>query len=314
MLEGDSAGLMQRAERYNESQSQPDYFAYAFLTLFFLIFGGTITLTILARIFGKKIGPGRYKWLGMEVDTSGSSSSSGSSGWSSGSSGGFSGGGRFIGRRRRVGRMVVLDKDEHKRVSDAIRAAESRTSGEIYCVVCRRSDPYFLAAGFFLSSAVLILGFVLGWLAHRFWFDIEPTQLLGAQLAAWAIGLFLLWRLPALRLMMVPRRIGYRRAHANALQQFFSHNIHVTGERTGVLIFVSLAERYAEIIADSGISSKVGQEEWNAIVGKLTDGARRHHLADALVEAVERSGALLETHFPPGPGDRNELSDHVVEL
>ena len=94
VLEGDAAGLQQRAERYEDARYQPDYFAYAFFTLFFLIFGGTLVFTILARIFGKKLGPGRYKWLGVEVSTNGSGSSSGSSRWSSGSSGGgFSGGG-----------------------------------------------------------------------------------------------------------------------------------------------------------------------------------------------------------------------------
>ncbi|MEM9106089.1 MAG: TPM domain-containing protein, partial [Pseudomonadota bacterium] len=93
VLEGDAAGLIQRAQRYEDSGRHPDFFAYVFFALFFLIFGGTLIFTILARIFGKKLGPGRYKWLGVHVSTNGSGSSSGSSGWSSGSSGGFSGGG-----------------------------------------------------------------------------------------------------------------------------------------------------------------------------------------------------------------------------
>ncbi|MEX3011854.1 YgcG family protein [Hoeflea sp. TYP-13] len=95
VLEGDSAGLMERAERYEKRRDPTDYFAIGFFALFFLFFGGMILFCILARIFGKKIGPGRYKWLGVDVSTSGSGGSSGSrsSGWSSGSSGGFSGGG-----------------------------------------------------------------------------------------------------------------------------------------------------------------------------------------------------------------------------
>ena len=93
VLEGDAAGLMDRAKRYEDARYQPDYFAYAFFALFFLIFGGTLIFTILARIFGKKLGPGRYKWLGVEVSTSSSGGSSRSSGWRSSGSGGFSGGG-----------------------------------------------------------------------------------------------------------------------------------------------------------------------------------------------------------------------------
>ncbi|MEX3011853.1 TPM domain-containing protein [Hoeflea sp. TYP-13] len=208
----------------------------------------------------------------------------------------------------------MLSQDEHQRIAEAIRAVEARTSGEIHCAVCRRSDPYFLAAAFFLSSAALVLGLVFSWVLHWLWIDIAPMELAAIQLAAWALGLLLLWRFPAMRIPMVPRRICYRRAHANALQQFFGRNIHVTEARTGILIFVSLAERYAEIVADSGISAKVAQKEWNDIVGALTTGASRHQLADALVEAVNRSGELLAAHFPPGSDDKNELPDHVVEI
>lgn len=93
VIEGDAAGLVQRAERFEQSQSRHNYLAYGFFALFVAIFPGMIIMAILIRIFGRKIGPGRYRWLGMEVSSSSSGGSSGSSGWSSGRSGGFSGGG-----------------------------------------------------------------------------------------------------------------------------------------------------------------------------------------------------------------------------
>ena len=210
--------------------------------------------------------------------------------------------------------MVVLSETDHQRVSKAVQTAESQTSGEIYCVVCRRSDPYFLAAGFYLSCGVLLIGFLLALLLDRSWYNVTPLVLAGAQLSAWALGMLVLWWVPALRLLLVPRNISYRRAHAHAVQQFVAHNIHATGSRTGVLLFVSLAERYAEVIADSEISKLVGQDEWNGIVKDLTEGARRKQLADALVTAVERSGELLQNHFPADGKPKNELPDHVVEM
>lgn len=208
----------------------------------------------------------------------------------------------------------MLSDTDHRRLTEAIQAAESRTSGEIHCVVCRQSDPYFLAAGFVFSAGVLLIGFVMALLLDRSWYSVTPLVLASAQLAAWLAGLLILWGFPAMRLLLVPRHISYRRAHAHAVQQFFARNIHATGSRTGVLIFVSMAERYAEIIADSEISKKVAQDDWNAIVADLTEGARRNTLANALVAAVERSGELLKTHFPTRKDQKNELPDHVVEL
>jgi putative membrane protein len=108
--------------------------------------------------------------------------------------------------------------------------------------------------------------------------------------------------------------LRHRRAHDNAVRQFLAHNIHLTGERTGVLLFLSMEERYAEVIADSGIDARVGQEDWDRIVGLLVSHAGKDRLAEGFCEAVREVGALLARHFPPRPNDRNELDDHLVEI
>lgn len=92
VLTGDAAELQARAERNADRFGQEDIQRWIFLGVFFTIFVSTFGFAAMARIYGRKIGPGRYRWLGMDI-TYGGSSSSGSSGWSSGSGGGFSGGG-----------------------------------------------------------------------------------------------------------------------------------------------------------------------------------------------------------------------------
>ena len=208
----------------------------------------------------------------------------------------------------------MLDKREHDQIAAAIRDAESRTSGEIHCVVCRRSDPYFMAAAFVLSSVALVLGTAIAWIFHWLWIDVGTATFSSALLCAWLLSMVLIWQFPASRLLFVTKAVRYRRAHAHAVQQFLARNIHATQGRTGVLIFVSLDEHFAEIIADAGISEKVDQEQWNAIVRTMTEGAAKNRLADALVTAVTDAGALLAQHFPPGLDDSNELPDRVVEL
>ena len=210
--------------------------------------------------------------------------------------------------------MTLVSNEDHARISQAIRAAESNTSGEIFAVLARRSDDYFFVAGFVVSCGILLAAIVVALAAHWYWFDISLPVFGTAMLAAFISSVLVLWVFPGIRLALVPRRIRYRRSHLNALQQFMARNVHVTAERTGILRFVSLAEHYAEVVADSGIHAKVRQQDWNHIVSLLVDHAARDRLADGFVAAIERSGQLLIEHFPARPDDVNELEDRLVEL
>lgn len=207
-----------------------------------------------------------------------------------------------------------MSAEEHTRVAKAIRAAEQRTAGEIYCVLARSSDSYFLPAAFFVTVAILIVSLAAALALDYWWLDIGVEWFVVAQLLAVACALVLLRLAPSLRMFLVPRSLQYRRAHDNAVKQFLSRNVHVTTARTGVLIFVSLAERYAEIVADSGINRHVPQDDWDGIVGDLIAHARQDRLANGFVAAIATVGQHLALHFPVADDDANELDDHLVEI
>lgn len=207
-----------------------------------------------------------------------------------------------------------LTDAERARIADAIRAAETRTSGEIYCVLARSSDSYFYPAAFMLAACMALLAPVVAAVLHYSWFTLTPLQFALGHLAAFIAAMGVLALAPGLRILLVPKRLRYRRAHGNAIRQFMSRNIHRTRERTGVLIFVSLAERYAEILADAAIDDRVAQHDWDAIVAQLAAHARAGRVADGFVTAVEAAGVLLASHFPVGASDRNELDDHIAEI
>jgi putative membrane protein len=118
----------------------------------------------------------------------------------------------------------------------------------------------------------------------------------------------------SVRFRIVPRRAKHDRAHAVAMRQFFAQGLHNTENRTGVLIFASIAERYAEIIADAGINAKVMPEVWDKAVAALIDGMRRDLPGDGFVAAVELCGTALAQHFPPGALNRDELPNKLVEI
>jgi putative membrane protein len=208
----------------------------------------------------------------------------------------------------------AMTLEEHARIADAVQAAEARTSGEIYCVVARSSDSYFFPAAFMVTLAIVAISLLVAYLAHLWWYDLSPMTLVVAQLVAVACALMVLAFFPAIRIHLVPLRQRYRHAHDNAMKQFLSRNIHLTAARTGVMLFVSLAERYAEVVADAGINSRVPQQTWDSVVAGLVAHARRSEIAEGFVEAIGVVGALLAEHFPVSAGDVNELDDHVVEI
>lgn len=208
----------------------------------------------------------------------------------------------------------TLAAADHDRIAQAIREAEAETSGEIYCVVAGSSDSYFYPAAFFITLAVMLASLIAAVALEYWWVSVRLPVFWAAVALALAAAWLVLLLAPGLRMHFVPRRLRYRRAHDNALKQFLARNVHITTERTGVLVFVSLAERYAEVVADAGIDAKVPQETWNGIVAELVDHARGDRLADGFVSAIAAVGALLSTHFPHRADDANELDDHLVEI
>ena len=119
---------------------------------------------------------------------------------------------------------------------------------------------------------------------------------------------------PAIRFGIVPKRRLHGRAHIVAMQQFLAQGIHLTEKRTGVLIFASVAERYVEIVADSGINSKVAPDAWSGAVAAMVAAIKAGRPVDGFIAAVELCGAELARNFPPGKLNPNELPDKVVEI
>ncbi|MCR4265636.1 TPM domain-containing protein [Nitratireductor sp. ZSWI3] len=211
-------------------------------------------------------------------------------------------------------RDKTLSASEHDRIAQAIRDAERNTSGEIYCVLARSSDAYLYPAGLIVALAILILGPLVALGLEFWWVVIDPVAFATAQLAAFAAAALLVTAFPGLRAALVPKALKYRRAHDNAQKQFLAHNIHTTQHRTGVLIFVSLAERYVEIVADREIDERVEQAVWNDTVAILLAHAQKAALAEGFVEAVSRVGAVLAEHFPVGRLNPNEIEDRLTEI
>jgi putative membrane protein len=202
-----------------------------------------------------------------------------------------------------------LTPEEHRRVAEAIRAAETRTSGEIFVVVASSSDDYRMLPLLWAALAALVGGFLTAAIMP----GISAGSLALGQGVVFAVAAAVV-SVPSWRMYFVPRMTRISACEARARTQFLAQNLHGTEGRTGVLIFVSLAERYAEVLADTAIDQKVPDDFWRKTVDALTAEIGAGRLADALIHAVDACGAALTEHFPRRAGDRNELPDKVVEI
>jgi putative membrane protein len=204
----------------------------------------------------------------------------------------------------------MIPESDKQRVADAIRAAEAKTMGEIYCVVAQHASRYALVP--IVWAAVLALLIPL-WLI--IFTDAGAGMIYMAQLAGFVIAATV-FSLPRLRYRLVPRVLQHARAHLTAVRQFAAQGMHKSKERTGVLIFAAEAERYATVIADEVIHGKVAPETWNGAIDILIAAIKDGRPADGFVGAVERCGAVLAEHFPRPAGSvkAEELPDKLVEI
>jgi putative membrane protein len=202
---------------------------------------------------------------------------------------------------------MPISEEDRAAIAAAIRAVEQKTSGQIVCVLMRSASEYFYVPVLWAA----LLGLLSPW-ALIVLTDWSVQLIFLVQIVVFAFA-FLVLSWPPLRISLVPRAVRRARAHRAAVEQFFARGLTRTRDRTGLLIFVSFAERYARIIADEGISSKVSNRDWQLAINTLTAHLRDGRIAQGFVAAIEQCGAVLAAHTPP-TGAHNELPDRIYVI
>jgi uncharacterized membrane protein len=99
-----------------------------------------------------------------------------------------------------------------------------------------------------------------------------------------------------------------------ALALFAEHGVWDTEDNCGVLIYVNLAERKVDIVADRNVNRKIDAATWQSVCRTMTDGFARGQFHDSTIAAVAQVNELLRQHFPTGGARRNELPDNPIML
>lgn len=221
---------------------------------------------------------------------------------------------------------LSFSADEHRRVTEAVTAAERASDGEIITIVAERSDDYRDVALYWAILVMLgvpalltlvsyealerLLGW--GWAAGPVYRELLSVVFVLEIIVFIVARLFLTW--DGARLALTPRATRIGRVRRRAIALFRASAEKRTIGLTGVLIYLSLAERRAEIVADAAIHGRVDPAVWGEAMDALIARTKEGHAADGLVEAVNRVGVVLAEHFPRSSDDRNELADRLIEL
>lgn len=221
-----------------------------------------------------------------------------------------------------------LSDADRDRVSAAVTAAEAGTDGEIVTVITPRSDEYRDTAWIWGLGAVLLMGAVaavLPWIIDaKLALFLDPwgaaptsgmrfLMLLAIQ-AILLLIVVLALRYRPLRIALTPPPTKWRRVARRATLCFKVAADQRTAQRVGILLYLSLDERRAEIIAEDAIHKTVPPERWGDAMAALVEAVRDGRPADGMVDAISRIGTILSEHFPKTADDVNELPDRLIEL
>lgn len=227
-----------------------------------------------------------------------------------------------------MGEAKNMSETDHDRVTAAVREAEAGTAGEIVTIIADTSDHYldtalwWAAFAALLSLALLtacpstatrIIDTILGgWVT-----DIGAMEYFELALAAFVVNFGLVrlaLQLPRLRTSLTFPRVKSKRVRNRAIDFFKVGAESRTTGRTGILIYVSLAEHRAEIVADEAIHQQVANEVWGEAMVDLVKHVREGRITDGMVAAVRDVGKILHQYLPRQDDDLNELPDRLIEL
>ncbi len=205
-----------------------------------------------------------------------------------------------------------LSQDEISRVGQTVKEAEANSTGEIVPMIVRSSST--------VGHLPLIITLLLTSITLAIDVPLEHS-LKEFHVLSWLWPIVILFyygfSLVLSRALCVQRWLSLKgdlshQVHARAQLEFFLNQVHKTEKATAILIFISVMERRAVVLADRAIAEKVPSTAWQEAVDYILNGIKQGKLAEGLTKAIESGGSLLKTHFPAHGAGVNELSNQLV--
>lgn len=226
----------------------------------------------------------------------------------------------------------MLTKSDHERITAAITEVESKTSGEIFCVLAHEVSRYremplaWAAIAALAVPPVLVLSGL-----HRLamadifssWTDDSVRgveSLIVRALSTYTLlqgAIFLcvalVVALPRVRRLMTPQFLKRHRVRQMARHHFAAAGARLSKAEPHILIYASLHDRQVELVAHRAIHEAVGEGPWNAAVAAVIEGMKAGKPGDGYIQAIDICGKALAMHFPPNGSPKNAFPNSVLE-
>mgnify|MGYP006921596764 CR=1 FL=1 len=216
----------------------------------------------------------------------------------------------------------LFNEEDHKRIAEAVGTAEGKTAAEIVPVVATSSGRYDRSedvVGLWIGVVALVVVWLVFQGVHES--DWGETRLviglpivLGIVIGGWLLGIVVANQVGWLRRLFTPRKELREEVQQAARRSFFDSRVHHTAGSTGVLVYVSLFEHVAVILADQQVTEKLGQEKLDEFCKEMTGALKQRKYTDAFCRTIEKVGAALGEVLPREADDKNELEDALVVI
>ena len=204
---------------------------------------------------------------------------------------------------------MILTDNEKKIISQEIETLEKSSSAELVAVITQRSGDYKLASSMYSIFLVFCssLFFVL-------FTDKSTFELIQIQLLIF-IGFYLFFEyFRKIFFSILPKSYKYQVASTNANKQFYNLKLDKTKTKHAIMFFVSLDEKYVEIICDENISKEIPDIHWQFIIDEFLNDIKANQLSIGYLRAINACSMILIEKFPIQKNDENELPNEVIEI
>lgn len=224
--------------------------------------------------------------------------------------------------------MLPISEQDRERIAAAVAKAEAASDGEIVTIVAPRSDSYHDVGLHYAVLAMLLvpagtlvvpqswidwwLSLLFGWGAEGGW-RLLMLLVLGKMIFLFLVVRYALAWMP-LRMAVTPKGTKSRRVRRRAVELFNATCAQRTKGRTGILLYLSMLERRAEIVADNAIHSRTEPEVWGDAMAVLLAEIKAGRPGEGMAQAVEKMGEVLAECLPPQATNPNELPDRLIEI
>ena len=196
-------------------------------------------------------------------------------------------------------------------IEQAVKSAESKTSGEIVPIVVKCSSAIGRVYSELMQLSLLFV--VIAYIFSSTYFFVSILNaLIIVCLVVSVLLSFYLSKLDFVQRIFTNPFDREKQVNMRAEVEFFEAKLSKTRARTGILLFCSLMEQRAVVLADKAISEKLPQDTWNEVLNLIIEGMKQGDIAKGYVQAIERCGEILASHFPIEPDDTNELNDGLI--